>query len=205
MSASGTTRVGLAALAFAVVAVVIVLLWRSRGDGSGERTATGAAGGAEVNSARVQNHDGARGGGQTRQPRDLETNLPPPPGDGSLHDRLGGRPGIRVLTGNLLDVVKDDEAIMANENIRAAAPQINVRLLHDHLVDFVCKEAGGPCEYTGGSITDIVAPLKITAAEWDAVEKKFAALLPEMKVPEREAQELMAVLGALEPDVVTAE
>ncbi len=201
MSASRATRVALTVLAFAAV---IVLVWRVRGDGSGRGTATGAAAGAEAKSVRVPNHDGARGGGQTRQPRAMET-LPAPLGGGSLHDRLGGRPGIRVLTGNLLDVVNDDEVIMADETIQAAAARINVRLLHDHLVDFVCKETGGPCEYTGGSITEIVAPLQITAGGWDAVARSFAAVLTEMKVPKREAQELMAVLDALEPEVVTAE
>jgi hemoglobin len=190
MSEPRTARIGVVVLAFALVAVVIVLAWRSRGD---------PAKGAEPENG------SAKGGDQAKPPPARETRTQPALGEGSLHDRLGGRPGIRVLAGNLLDAVKNNEVIMANQNVQEAFPRLNVRVLHDHLTDFICKETGGPCEYTGGSIRDAVAPLKITAAEWEAAANDFAAVLTAMKVPEREAQELLAVLGALEDEIVTAE
>jgi hemoglobin len=190
MSESRPARIGVVVLAIAMVAVVIVLAWRSRGD---------PADGAGPESAPGQK------GGSAKPPSAGERRMQPALGAGSLHDRLGGRPGIRVLAGNLLDAVKNNAVIMANEHVQTALPRLNVRALHDHLTDFVCKETGGPCEYTEGRIRDAVAPLQITAAEWDAAAKDFAAVLNAMKVPEREAQELLTVLGALADEIVTAE
>jgi len=196
MSQSGRARVGGVVLAIAVVAGVGVLVWRSRSDDTGK----GGEQGARIQTEPVRAPRPRLGGDDPAK----EPTTTPAAG-GSLHDRLGGREAIHVMTGKLLEAVQKDEVIMANEKVREVAKRVNVRELHQRLTNFVCKEAGGPCNYTGRPMKDYLAQLELTSAEWDAVTKDFAAILTEMKVPEQEAEELKALLGALEDDSVTAD
>ncbi len=109
------------------------------------------------------------------------------------------------MTGKLLEAVQKDDVIMANEKVSEVAKRVNVRELHERLTNFVCKEAGGPCKYTGRPMKDYLAQLELTPAEWDAITNDFAAILTEMKVPEQDAEELKTLFGALEDDSVTAD
>ena len=70
------------------------------------------------------------------------------------------------------------------------------------MVDLVCKSTGGPCVYTGRDMKTAHAGAGITKADWDHSLKIFGEVLNKFKVPEKEQQELAALLAALEKDVV---
>ena len=70
------------------------------------------------------------------------------------------------------------------------------------LVDLVCKSTGGPCVYTGRDMKTAHAGAGITKADWDRSLKIFGEVLNKFKVPEKEQQELAALLLPLEKDVV---
>jgi hemoglobin len=70
------------------------------------------------------------------------------------------------------------------------------------LVDLVCKSSGGPCVYTGRDMKTAHAGAGITKADWDRSLKIFGEVLNKFKVPEKEQQELAALLLPLEKDVV---
>ncbi len=196
MSQSGRARVGAVVLAIAVVAGVGVLVWRSQSDDTGKGGEQGARIQQEPERAPPPGLGGDDAAGEPTTA---------PAAGGSLHDRLGGREAIHVMTDKLLEAVQKDEVIMANEKVREAAKRVNVRELHQRLTNFVCKEAGGPCNYTGRPMKDYLAQLQLTSAEWDALTKDLAAILTEMKVPEQEAEELEALFGALQHNAVTAD
>ena len=77
--------------------------------------------------------------------------------------------------------------------------KIRIRQL---LVDLVCKSTGGPCVYTGRDMKTAHAGAGITKADWDRSLKIFGDVLNKFKVPEKEQQELAALLLPLEKDVV---
>lgn len=197
MSQSNSARVGVLVLAIALVAVVGVLVWRSRSDD----TARAAEKGTPVHKDRDRgplprlDNGGDEAGGEAK----------PQPAGGSLHDRLGGREAIHAVVGKLLEAALNNQVLMANERVKVVAKRVNVRKLHQRITNFVCKQAGGPCKYTGRPMKDYVAQLKLTSADWDALETDFANVLAEIKVPKREAQELIALFGALRDDGVTAD
>lgn len=201
MSQSNRARVGLIVLAIAIVAGVGVLIWSSRSDDS------------------ANGDDTARGGDESARPHEERDRVPsspepdrgrseaageakaPPPAGESLHDRLGGREAIHAMTGKLLEAVQTNEVMMANDKIRARAEKVNVRELHQRITDYVCREAGGPCRYTGRPMKDYLVQLELTAAEWDAAAGVIAAVLTEMNVPDQEAEKLAAIFGALRDSV----
>lgn len=188
MGQSNAARIGITVLVIALAAGVVALVWSSRsddGDTEGDQSARGPTEPEHSPPPALESRT------------DAAAEEAPSPEGGSLHDRLGGREAIFAMTGKLLEAAQKNPVIMANERVMTAAKRVNVRKLHQRLTNYVCKEAGGPCTYTGRPMKDYLVPLALTSAEWDAMEEAFAALLAEMSVPEREARELEAILRGL--------
>ena len=68
----------------------------------------------------------------------------------------------------------------------------------------VCWAAGGPQKYTGKSMTDSHAQLKITAVEWEAFLDDFQQTLNKFAVPVEEQAELKAIVNSTRSDIVVA-
>jgi hemoglobin len=66
----------------------------------------------------------------------------------------------------------------------------------------VCEVSGGPCKYTGRAMKESHQHLNITQAEWDAMVVDFKATLNKFKVPQREQQELITIVGSTRNDIV---
>jgi hemoglobin len=115
----------------------------------------------------------------------------------SLYERLGGKPAITAVTGELLDRV-------------AADPRIKFRFFNTDLgrlkrllVEFVCMATGGPCKYTGQDMETSHAGMELVDEEFTALVEDLAGALDKFKVPPREKNELLGALGPLQPQIVT--
>jgi len=122
---------------------------------------------------------------------------PPPGATASLYDRLGGKPAITAVTGELLDRI-------------AADPRIKFRFLNTDLgnlktllVEFVCMATGGPCRYTGQTMETSHAGMELVDDEFTALVEDLAGALDKFNVPAREKAELLGALGPLQPQIVT--
>lgn len=196
MSESNRARIGVL-VAIALIAGVGVFVWLSRSNDSAKSGTEGARTDQRDRPTRPT----------LEQPADAAATEvePPPAAGGTLHERLGGREAIHRVNGKLLEALRTNSTLMANERVREVAKRVNVRELHQRLTNFLCKQAGGPCRYRGRPMKAYLAQLALTAAQWEAMEKELAQVLAGMKVPEREAKELLALVAALEKDGVTAE
>jgi len=74
--------------------------------------------------------------------------------------------------------------------------------LRKMLIDQVCEAAGGPCTYTGRSMKDAHAGMKVTTGEFDVLVEDLVATLNHFKVGKTEQAELLGLLGPLKPDIV---
>ena len=63
---------------------------------------------------------------------------------------------------------------------------------------------GGPEKYTGRDMKTTHAGLKITMADFKALVDDLVKSLDQFKVPQKEKDELLAILGPLNKDIVTA-
>jgi hemoglobin len=114
----------------------------------------------------------------------------------SLYERLGGKPALTAVIDQFVANVANDTRI----NGRFATTDI-ARLKHN-LVDQVCMGTGGPCTYTGRDMKTTHAGMGVTTADFNALVQDLVAALDAFKVPEREKQELLGILGPMKEDIV---
>lgn len=124
---------------------------------------------------------------------------PEPPKPKSLYERLGNKEGIAKVVDSFLknmtsnDVVKKRFAKLSKERVEK---------LRTNLIDQICKESGGDCEYSGKSMKDAHKGMKITEAEWTATVSALKAALDENKVAENEMNDLIGLIAPMKDDIV---
>jgi len=115
-----------------------------------------------------------------------------------LYDRIGRMDAIK-------GIVKDfvEEQLLKGA-LATRFTNVNAAQLEDNLSTQLCELSGGPCKYTGRSMKDSHQHLNITQAQWDAMAADFRATLNKFKVPQKEQQELIAIVESTKPDIVQA-
>ena len=124
--------------------------------------------------------------------------------EATLYTRLGGKEAIQAVVNDFVDAVHEDERIK-NEIVAERLKAIDVNYLKAQITDFVCKGVGGPCEYNGRNMKEAHMGLAITGEEFDFVVEDLVKTLDKFKVPEKEKNELLAVLGPFKADIVEKE
>ena len=123
----------------------------------------------------------------------------------SLYDRLGGEPAITAVVDDFVNRAAGDPKVNFTRKGTGKewnpTPE-NVANLKKHLTQFVAMAAGGPQKYTGQPMKPLHAGMKITDAEFNAIAADLVASLDKFKVPQKEKDELMAVVGSTRGDIV---
>lgn len=123
-------------------------------------------------------------------------------GEKSLYDRLGGVYSIAAVVDDFIERLLVNETLNANPAIKEARDRVPKAGLKYRVTELVCQVTGGPCKYTGRSMKDSHMNLHITAKEWDAMVADFKVTLAKFKVPEKEQQELIEIVGTTKQDIV---
>ena len=126
---------------------------------------------------------------------------PTPKKEATLYERLGGKEAIAAVINDFVDTVGSDERIK-NEKVAQRLKAIDIDNLKSLLVDQVCQGSGGPCEYKGRNMKEAHAGLEISNADFDYVVDDLVKTLDKYKVPQKEKDELLAILGPMRPDIV---
>jgi len=114
----------------------------------------------------------------------------------SLYDRLGGIDAITAVVGSFRDRVAGDDRI----NLKFA--RTDLARLTKMLIDQVCEASGGPCRYTGRSMKEAHASMRVTNGEFDALVEDLVATLGQFNVGKPEQDDLLAVLGPMRSEIV---
>jgi len=117
----------------------------------------------------------------------------------SLYDRLGGGDAINALTESWVARVGGDDR--ANGKF----VRTGIERLKKEIVDQLCEATGGPCTYTGRSMLETHAGMKVTAGEFEVVMQHLGATLDEFNVPKTDQDELVALIMPLRDDIVEVE
>jgi hemoglobin len=117
----------------------------------------------------------------------------------SLYDRLGGGDAVNALTESWVARVGGDDR--ANGKF----VRTDIERLMKEIVDQLCEATGGPCTYTGRSMLETHAGMKVTAGEFDVVMQHLGATLDELNVPKTEQDELVDLLRPMRDDIVEVE
>jgi hemoglobin len=114
----------------------------------------------------------------------------------TLYQRLGGKDAIVAVVDDFVGNVAGDARI----NRRFAST--NIPRLKQMLVDQICAGTGGPCTYSGRDMKSAHAGMNIGDAEFGALVEDLIKTLDKFKVPEKEKNELLAILGPMKGDIV---
>ena len=120
----------------------------------------------------------------------------------SLYERLGGTYSIATVVDDFIERLLVNATLNANPAIKEARVRVPKAGLKFHVTTLVCEVSGGPCKYTGRTMKESHERLNITQAEWDAMVADFKATLNKFKVPQREQQELITIVGSTKNDIV---
>jgi len=119
----------------------------------------------------------------------------------SLHDRLGGTTAIAsVVDGFVANVAAD--ARINKFFTRVASDTAAMRQFKQKLVDQICQGSGGPCTYTGKDMKTAHTGMGLSNADFDALVEDLVRALDSAGVPQKEKDELLAILGPMRTDIV---
>ncbi len=125
-----------------------------------------------------------------------------PKGEKSLYERLGGAGAIAVVVDDFIDRIWVNKVLNANPKNKKAMG-VKKPALKYLATELVCQVTGGPQKYSGRPIKDVHAKLNISEKEWDAMVVDFKTTLDKFKVPMKEQEELLAIVGSSKGDIVT--
>jgi hemoglobin len=121
-----------------------------------------------------------------------------------LYERLGGLKGITAVVDDFIDRLVVYKTLNRNPEIDAGRKRSPPPYLKYQVSAMVCEATGGPCKYTGKGMKEAHAHMNITEKEWDVMVSEFKKSLAKFKVPAKERQELLEIVGETKPDIVAA-
>jgi hemoglobin len=135
----------------------------------------------------------------------------------ALYERLGGEDGITKIVDDFLPRALQDPRVNwerkgvkrgglsfhFNDSVTWNPTPQNVANMKKHMIQFFSLATGGPSNYQGKEMKSAHANLHITNAEFDAAVGDLKATLDNLKIPNQEQKELLAVVESTRPQVVT--
>ena len=119
----------------------------------------------------------------------------------SLYTRLGGVSAISSVVDKFLSNVAADATINARFAAAVSDPY-RLQLLRNNLIDQICAGSGGPCQYKGKTMLAAHTGMGILQSEFNALVGDLVAALDFYSVPTTEKNELLAILGPMQTDIV---
>ena len=121
------------------------------------------------------------------------------PQGAALYKRLGGFDAIAAVVDDFVPRLLSDPQVGRFFVGLSSDSKNRVRQL---AVELVCQATGGPCVYIGRSMKAAHAGVGITESDWQASVKHLVATLDKFKVPQKEKDELLAIVSGLKADIV---
>jgi hemoglobin len=114
----------------------------------------------------------------------------------NVYEQLGGKSGIEDLTTALLD------RVYADDRIAFLFEDANREDLHGLIVEQICMETGGPCEYTGLPMDEGHSGLGIKHSEFDAFVEDLILAMEDTGIPYRTQNRVLRIFAPMRDDIV---
>lgn len=115
----------------------------------------------------------------------------------TLFDRMGGATAVSAVANEVIDETA------AHPELKRSFDGVNLPRVKAMLVEQLCNVTGGTCTYTGDTMLDVHAGLKITEAEMNGMVEILSRVMIRHRIKLRERNELLAILAPMKRDVVT--
>jgi hemoglobin len=122
--------------------------------------------------------------------------------EASLYERLGGYAAISAVVDDFAPKLFSDPVVGARFFGMSADSREGFRQKNKNLV---CNVTGGPCKIISRPAAVAHGGLGIKASEFNIVVQHLVDTLNKFEVPEKEKEELLAIIGTLRPAIVEVE
>jgi hemoglobin len=126
------------------------------------------------------------------------------PAQPTLYDRLGGIYNIATVVDDFIDRIMVDPRLNANPRVDEAHHRVSPPGFKFLVTEMVAWATGGPQVYSGRPMGDSHRHLMISADEWQAFMDDFQQTLDKFAVPQREQEELKAIVESTREAIVVA-
>jgi hemoglobin len=116
----------------------------------------------------------------------------------TLYKRLGGREGIKLVVDDFVAIASADPRLSGR--FQALKPA-ELERVKTNAADQICEATGGPCSYLGKDMKTVHQGMGITEADWMATVEDLVKALDKHQVPERDKNELLALLASMKKDI----
>jgi len=117
----------------------------------------------------------------------------------TLYQRLGGYDAIAAVVDDFVMQLAADPSIGV---MFKGHSEDRMKKIRQHVIDFICQAAGGPCLYSGRDMKTTHKGLGITEEQWNTSAQYLKNTLNKFKVPEKEQKELFAAVSSIKNDIV---
>jgi hemoglobin len=120
----------------------------------------------------------------------------------ALYERLGGVYSIATVVDDFIDRIMTDPRLNANPRVNEAHHGVPPPGFKYLVTEMVCWASSGPQKYTGRSMAEAHADIKITSKEWEAFMDDLQQTLDKFAVPVEEQTELKTIVDSTRSDIV---
>lgn len=117
----------------------------------------------------------------------------------SLYERLGGYDVIAAFMTDYIMRIRADPNFARFSGGRGADKKKRDLQLN---IDYMCKATGSSNYYLGRDMKTSHAGLGITGDEWEANMRYMAEALDKYRIPQREKQEVLALVAGMKREIV---
>ncbi len=117
----------------------------------------------------------------------------------SLYKRLGGYDAIAAVSDDFIGRLVGSHTFTKFFEGASNDSKMKIR---QHVVDFICMNTGGPCYYTGRDMKTSHKGLGITEKDWNEAAGLLVESLKKFNVPQKEMDELLAIVNSIKGDIV---
>jgi hemoglobin len=117
----------------------------------------------------------------------------------TLYQRIGGYDAIAAVVDDFVMQLASDPSIGV---MFKGHSEDSMKKIRQHVIDFICAAAGGPCLYSGRDMKTTHKGLGITEAQWNTSVQYLKNTLNKFKVPEQEQNDLFAAVSSIKNDIV---
>lgn len=112
-----------------------------------------------------------------------------------LYQQLGKQKGITTIVDRLIVNIAQDDLI------RPRFVDVDIDLFREHLIEHFCQLSGGPCEYTGGEMSEVHRGLDINDAEFNRLVVLLRRAMNTEDVSYQAQNHLLSILAPMYRDI----
>lgn len=119
---------------------------------------------------------------------------------GSLYKRMGGYDVIAPMANDFIDWIIADRQL--SRLFVSGYTEERLKVIRQHVVDFLCEITGGPCFYTGRDMNSAHQGLGITETDWTISVDLLTAALNKYQVAQQEQSEFMQIIRGMKSMII---